>query len=261
MFIPVNTRRTFEEAVEQIAEAIRSGDLHPGDRLPSERLLAQQMAISRPTLREATRVLTESGVIEVRPGAGGGMFVLTSTVPLDLIESRSNLRMGEVAAVLQARRLFEPRVAQLAALNATEEDFEFLERTLELQKECDRDDRERMSQLDIRFHIGIARAARNSVVLDLMRPLLRQLEIARDMSMRGRRDSDTAIAIHEDTLESIMSGDPERVAVSMDRHLQYLEEIWEQETGRLQIRKVPEFLRPYAGSLERLASTAADAAD
>jgi GntR family transcriptional repressor for pyruvate dehydrogenase complex len=85
MFTPVHTRRTFEEAVEQIAEAIRSGDLHPGDRLPSERLLAEQMAISRPTLREATRLLADSGVIEVRPGAGGGMFVATSTVPFDLI--------------------------------------------------------------------------------------------------------------------------------------------------------------------------------
>jgi DNA-binding FadR family transcriptional regulator len=244
----VHTLRTFEEAVDQIAEAIRSGDLQPGDRLPSERLLASQMAISRPTLREATSVLAESGVIEVRPGAGGGMFVRTATVPYDLIHRRSSLRMSEVAAVLQARRLFEPRVAQLAALNAADEDFEALERTLQLQRECDTEDRERMNQLDFRFHLGIARATRNAVVLGLMRPLLRQLEIARDMSMRGERDAGTAIAIHQDTLESIMSGDPERVAVSMDRHLSYLERIWEHETGRLNIRRIPEFLRSGAAA-------------
>ena len=52
-FEPVATRRTFEEAVEQIAEKIKAGDLHTGDRLPSERELAAQMRISRPTLREA----------------------------------------------------------------------------------------------------------------------------------------------------------------------------------------------------------------
>ena len=56
-FEPVSSRRTFEEAVEQIAEKIKSGDLHVGDRLPSERELAAQMRISRPTLREAVRTL------------------------------------------------------------------------------------------------------------------------------------------------------------------------------------------------------------
>jgi DNA-binding FadR family transcriptional regulator len=242
MFKPVNTRRTFEEAVEQIAEAIRGGELHPGDKLPSERLLAEQMEISRPTLREATRVLAESGVIEVRPGARGGMFVASATVPFELLEKRSEMRMSEVAAVLEARRLFEPRVAQLAAMNAAEDDFEFLTSTIQLQRGCDTNDRERMNQLDIRFHIGVARATKNPVVVTLMRPLLRQLEIARDMSMRGPREPGIAIAIHEDTLEAIISGDPTRVEEAMDRHLSYLEAIWEQETGRLRLRKIPEFL-------------------
>ena len=60
-FEPVSSRRTFEEAVEQIAERIKAGDLHVGDRLPSERELAALMRISRPTLREAVKVLAEAG--------------------------------------------------------------------------------------------------------------------------------------------------------------------------------------------------------
>jgi GntR family transcriptional regulator, transcriptional repressor for pyruvate dehydrogenase complex len=242
MFAPVHTRRTFEEAVEQIADAIRRGTLGPGDRLPSERDLAEQMKISRPTLREATRVLAESGVIEVKPGAGGGMFVLSATVPVDLVETRATLRMSEVAAVLEARRLFEPRVAQLAALNASDDDFDFLADTIRLQRECDTSDRQRMNQLDIRFHNGIARATKNTVVEGLMVTLLRKLEIARDMTMREPRGAEIAIGLHEDTLDAIMSGDPGRVGEAMDRHLTYLEQIWEQETGRLRLRKVPEFL-------------------
>ena len=74
-FEPVATRRTFEEAVEQIAEKVKSGELHVGDRLPSERDLAAQMRISRPTLREAVKVLAEAGVLEVRRGQAGGIFV------------------------------------------------------------------------------------------------------------------------------------------------------------------------------------------
>src|SRR5205814_1291541 len=80
-FEPVATRRTFEEAVEQIAERVKSGDLVVGDRLPSERELAALMRISRPTLREAVKVLAEAGVLEVRRGQSGGTFVASELVP------------------------------------------------------------------------------------------------------------------------------------------------------------------------------------
>ena len=122
-FEPVSSRRTFEEAVEQIAERIKAGDLHVGDRLPSERELAAQMRISRPTLREAVKVLAEAGVLEVRRGQSGGIFVASELIPRDLLRSRQAIRVSEVAGVLEARRLLEPRVAQLAAVHASEEDF------------------------------------------------------------------------------------------------------------------------------------------
>src|SRR5689334_4940526 len=123
MFTPVQTRRTFEEAVEQIAEKAKLGELRLGDRLPSERALAEQMRISRPTLREAVRVLQDSGLIQVRRGAGGGMFVATELVPPELVARRREMRIGEVAQVLEARRVLEPRVAALAARRAGDEDF------------------------------------------------------------------------------------------------------------------------------------------
>ena len=122
-FVPVGPRRTFEGAVEQIAERIRLGELGEGDRLPSERELAAAMQISRPTVREAVRVLADAGVLSVRPGPSGGTSVASGYVPAELLRSKSELRLGEVAGVLEARRLIEPRVAQLAAVNAREDDF------------------------------------------------------------------------------------------------------------------------------------------
>src|SRR5881409_1526416 len=130
MFTPVRTRRTFEEAAEQIAEKVRTGELRVGDKLPGERTLATQMEISRPTLREAVRVLVEAGLLHVRRGPGGGMFVASDVVPVELVRQRSSMRLGEVASVLEARRL-EPRVAQLAAVRAGEEDFSALARSIE----------------------------------------------------------------------------------------------------------------------------------
>src|SRR5881409_2978533 len=131
MFTPVRTRRTFEEAAEQIAEKVRTGELRVGDKLPGERTLATQMEISRPTLREAVRVLAEAGLLAVRRGPGGGMFVASDVVPVELVRQRSNMRLGEVASVLEARRLLEPRVAQLAAVRAGEDDFAALQRSID----------------------------------------------------------------------------------------------------------------------------------
>ena len=85
------------------------------------------MQISRATLREAVRVLVDAGVLAVRSGSGGGMFVASDYVPFELLRSKSDLRLDEVAGVLEARRLIEPRVAQLAAVNAREEDYAHLQ--------------------------------------------------------------------------------------------------------------------------------------
>ena len=94
-FVPVGPRRTFEGAVAQIADRIRVGDLHEGDRLPSERDLAAQMQISRPTLREAVRVLADAGVLEVRTGAAGGIFVRQAYAPLDMLRHPANAFVTE----------------------------------------------------------------------------------------------------------------------------------------------------------------------
>src|SRR3954453_389215 len=98
MFEPARTRRTFEEAAEQIAHKVRTGELRVGDKLPGERALAVQMEISRPTLREAVRILVDAGLLEVRRGPGGGMFVTSDVVPVDLVRQRTTMRLGEVSS-------------------------------------------------------------------------------------------------------------------------------------------------------------------
>src|SRR5436190_19653215 len=178
MFTPVRTRRTFEEAAEQIAERVRDGELRVGDKLPGERALAAQMEISRPTLREAIAVLVEAGLLTVRRGPGGGMFVATDVVPVELVRQRSSMRLGEVASVLEARRLLEPRVAQLAAVRAGEEDFAALARSIEdmrliVAAGYGPSDEDRFLQLDVQFHLAVARATGNPTVETLMRALTR----------------------------------------------------------------------------------------
>ena len=238
MFTPVQTRRTFEEAADQIAEKVRTGDLRTGDRLPGERSLAAQMEISRPTLREAVKVLVDAGVLEVRRGPGGGMYVATDVVPTDLVRHSASLRLAEIAAVLEARRLLEPRVAQLAAERATEEDYEALERSIEAMRRLvdggwHPRHEDRFLQLDVQFHLALARAAGNPTVETLMRMLFRQLEIARDMAMHVPLVPEWTIGIHERTLAALRSGEAIEVEAVMDEHLGQLERTYEGEPDRV----------------------------
>jgi DNA-binding FadR family transcriptional regulator len=256
VFTPVRTRRTFEEAAEQIADKVRVGALRVGDKLPGERALASQMQISRPTLREAVKVLVEAGVLEVRRGPGGGMFVSTDVVGVDLVRQHSSLRLGEVAGVLEARRMLEPRVAQLAAVRATDEDFEAMQRSIDgMQALVDAGralkEEDRFLALDVQFHLALARASGNATIESLMRVLFRQLEIARDMAMHLPLVPEWTIEIHEKTVAAVRSGDLMEVEVVMDEHVGQLERTWEEETARALVRPLPDFLLPAAARTSR----------
>jgi GntR family transcriptional regulator, transcriptional repressor for pyruvate dehydrogenase complex len=250
-FVPVGTKRTFEGAVAQIAERIRLGELNEGDRLPAERDLAATMQISRATLREAVRVLADAGVLIVRPGSSGGIFVASGYLPLELLRSKSDLLLGEVAGVLQARRLLEPRVAQLASLHARDDDYARLQAIIDAHKllvgatEVPQHP-DRFLQLDTQFHLRIARATGNTTIVSLMRTLLRRLEIARDMAVHQPQVPEWVIDIHERTLAAIRSADQQAIEIVMDEHLAELERDWERETGRVLVRPIPEFLRSAA---------------
>jgi DNA-binding FadR family transcriptional regulator len=174
------------------------------------------------------------------------MFVATELVPPELLAKRRDVRITEVAQVLEARRVLEPRVAQLAAARATEEDYAALERTIADQRamvaggDLLRDGREdRFLALDVRFHLAIARAAGNATLVGLVRSLYRDLEIARDMAMHHETVPEWVIDIHERTLAAIRSGDLDAVDRVMDEHLAELERTWEAETGRALTRRIP----------------------
>ncbi|MFZ0216618.1 MAG: FCD domain-containing protein [Candidatus Dormiibacterota bacterium] len=243
-FKPIRTRRTSEAAVEQITDAIRAGELQVGDRLSSERLLADQMEISRPTLREAIKVLVDAGVLEVRRGPSGGMFVTSEIVPADLHSIRLPLRLSDVAGVLETRRLLEPRIAQLAALRATDHDFEAMTESIAAIR-AEGGDRTRLHQLDSRFHLMMARASHNETVIELARLLRQRLDFALTLIRSLPPDPNRVADVHTRTLRAIMGGDATEIEAAIDEHLSVLEQAWEQETGRTRVRQIPDFLLPH----------------
>ena len=153
----------FEETVERLGTAIRTGILPAGSRLPAERLLAGELGISRSTLRQALTTLVQSGHLVSLRGRGGGTFV-TDRPPL---ASVSAVPLGTDAwAVLDYRVAIETGATVLACERAGGDDLDRLDAVVARMWEVD--DFEVYRRADIRFHIGLAEAARASRLVSAM---------------------------------------------------------------------------------------------
>jgi GntR family transcriptional regulator, transcriptional repressor for pyruvate dehydrogenase complex len=153
VFEPVQTVTTFEETVERLGTAIRLGLLPPGTQLPPERDLAEQMGISRSTLRQSLTALTQSGHLAAVRGRGGGWFVAD---PLPPAESEP-VELAEWRELLDYRVAVEVGVVVLAAERAGAHDLVRLRRQVERMRDlgCFASFR----QADVFFHLGLAEAA------------------------------------------------------------------------------------------------------
>jgi GntR family transcriptional regulator, transcriptional repressor for pyruvate dehydrogenase complex len=133
MFRPIRTRRAFEEICERIREQLALGVLKPGDKLPPERELAQQLGVSRNVLREALRSLEMAGILKLQKGVKGGAFIKEGDTSRMNEVMRDMLSLGTISV----RELSEARinvidlVVRLACVNARQRDFEALEANIE----------------------------------------------------------------------------------------------------------------------------------
>jgi GntR family transcriptional regulator, transcriptional repressor for pyruvate dehydrogenase complex len=244
LFTPIRTESAVGAVVDQIIDHIQAGHLPDGSLLPGERQLAVAMQVSRRTIREAIETLEDAGVVSVAPGPAGGTRIASIWIPDSLTNHPAPASAGEVFQILEARRVIEPRVAQLAALRATDEDFGIMGETVQLQRE-NQHDRWRLNQGNAIFHRQMWRAARNPELESAMRSIYRRLSAAFFDALEqdeASHESSVGIDLHEETLEAIMSGRPELTDEVMDRHLAYLERRCEVAYGRARIPGIPGFL-------------------
>jgi DNA-binding FadR family transcriptional regulator len=176
-FTPVRARLTYEEVVFQLEAAILEGRLRPGDRLPSERELAEQMGVSRPSIREAIRVLESGGVIEARRGPGAGLTVTAERNAIGrVIALQAATRSIPIGDLVSVRAALEAMAARLAAKQGGSDE---LPRLIHDMRIAGPDDE--FLSLDNEFHQAIARASGNQLL-----PLL--MEALRDAMARQMRE-------------------------------------------------------------------------
>jgi GntR family transcriptional repressor for pyruvate dehydrogenase complex len=216
-----------EEIARQLLSQIRRRELRPGDQLPSERQLAGLFGASRGSVREALRVLELSGVIVSRQG--GGNFVTdtlpgASTQPLSQFLERQREHLLDVS---EARQMFEPRIAFLAAERAMPEDIDALRRALEEQERGLReDDVVAMVNADRQFHQALAEAARNQTFIMLHNYLSDLVSGDRREAIENSSLRRTQSPIdHRAIYDAVAAGDSAAASAAMLQHLKNVESI------------------------------------
>ncbi len=232
-FEKVRPRKVTAIAAEQIVEAIQRGDYPLGSKLPSEFELAEQMGVSRPSIREALSALQAMSIVESRPGSGNYVVRLPSSTEEDdtvhLIESEAGCR-----EVMEAREALEPPVAALVATKGSTEIFSTLKGILgSMREHAAQDDFDAYLDADKAFHRALAEAAGNNLVAAAISPLLNTMdqrvyrEFTRRYYLKNVSDLQTVAALHSDVLDAIERGDGDTAFAKMVEHWTRMREIWE----------------------------------
>lgn len=205
-----------------LVDGIRNGAAPPGTRLPRDSELAEHFGVSRPVVREALDLLRRAGIVDVRRGNRGGVFVRSLAIPTELLTDRTRLELEEIRQLLEARRTIETTCALLASESADDGELAGLEE-LALALESTRDAPEDFIELDVRFHLRLAALSGNETLCRFLAEIFRDLAAVRAEYPVGYGDMGTAIAYQLDTVRALATRDPETVLESMDRHLGGLE--------------------------------------
>ena len=213
--------RISDSVASRLREMISAGTLQPGEKLPSERVLAQQLRVGRPTVREAIQRLEGLGLLEVR--GPRGTYVRPVSPELFALPLKRALQR-EVALLVQivdVRMALEGWVAAEAARSATAEDIARLQQLIdELEAAATRGDS--LSELDVAFHLAVVRTTQNAVVLpmiEMFTSMIRSTRTVRNL-MPPSGNSKALVDEHRSIVEAIARRDPEGAQRAMVAHLQ-----------------------------------------
>lgn len=209
-------RRLYQQIADQVRQLIQTEPYPAGSRLPPERELAQQLGVSRPSLREALIALEIDGTIEIRMGSG--IYVLSPEKPAPL-----NRPLGESPTeLMQARAVIESAVIVRAAAAMTDDTLQMLRGILAAMRKEIEEKRKPLEQ-DRQFHLILAQQSGNLVLAEIVANLFDERHSPMSDHIRGRFETPEtwviALAEHEAILDALEARDPLAAQAAMHSHL------------------------------------------
>lgn len=222
IFSESHNERAYVEVVNQIKQRIYEAKLLPGDRLPTERELCEVFGVSRMALREALRVLELSGLIEVKRGSKGGIFIADT---VDQLVTQSFLTMFKMNKFsmddfFKARLLIEPEIAAEATRTMGKQFIKLLKENLEVARSVSDNPTLRL-EVGREFHILIARSTKNMFLEQILKSIV---ELADSLKIWHSDSADPLWEVipdeHIKIVDAIKRGDAEQAKIEMRSHLQ-----------------------------------------
>jgi len=215
----------YENVIEQIMELIKNNELKPGDKLPPERELSEKLSISRGSLRQAFRVLESKGLIKSKPGGGRFVREIKNNTHNNTENIILSLEKSSILELLEAREMFEVKIAEITAQRAAPEDIESIEKALrKMNKEEGIQDDEK-TESDTEFHLAIASASHNFVFINIIRLHLDLLKDTREKTWKipGRREEQQEE--HQAIFKAIKEHNSKKAGEAMMKHLKKVREV------------------------------------
>jgi len=221
LYGPIARQKTYELVAERLLALISSRHLGPGDPVPSERDLVDLYRVGRSSVREALRMLESQGVI--RSGANGSFRVAEFGSTLNSsLEFLLSVEAADVGELFETRRILEGEAAALAASRRMKRQLAEMAQAID-EMEAGLGSEERFITADLRFHLLVAQATRNRVLLHLMDAIRALLQRSLASSYHIPGSPDRAIDMHRLILEAIEQRRPEEARQRMQEHVARVE--------------------------------------
>ena len=240
----VRTSRLYEQIVQQIEESILKGTLKTGDQLPAERDLAQRFGVSRTAVREAVKALREKGLVEAYSGRGTFITDGTSQAVRQSLDLMVKIGQPEGSQYLaELRAILEPEIAALAAARVQESDMATMREAVAVMDRAGRDP-EPYIEADLDFHLSLAEAAANPLILSLIDSIVGLLREQRMRIFKVEGGPERGQFHHKRILEAIEQRDPEKARDAMRAHLDQVREDSQVSSSKLSAGKVSAKIGP-----------------
>ena len=223
MYKIVRSSRLYEQIVQQVEESIHKGALKAGDQLPPERELAEQFGVSRTAVREAVKTLREKGLVEAYPGRG---TFITDGNSYTIRQSLDRLMRSGTEGFLslaEVREILEPEIAALATTRADAEDLAAMREQVTVMDAARRDP-DAYIEADLDFHLALAEAAGNPIILSLIDSIVGLLREQRMGIFQVDGGPERGQYHHKRILEAIEHRDPVGARDAMKAHLKQVRE-------------------------------------
>ncbi len=225
-YTPIQSLKVFEQVAVQIEQRILNGELRSGDRLPTERELAEQFHVSRTAVREALKTLAQKGLVDMRPGRGTMVIDGANAALQDSIGLAMRLKLGEVGgsnSLVEVREILEVEIAGLAAARATEKEIAAMSVAVQTMDQS-LYNADAFIAADNRFHEALAEATQNPLILILVKSIVNLLSEQRKQIFEHEGGPQRGQIHHKSILESVIAHNPERARAAMRAHLRQVRE-------------------------------------